>query len=392
MNDNTDQNATTSPAAANYQPPMPTSPPPMPTPPPPPPSAQPPCCPLLHQQPPPRKSRAGKIGCLLAIIFCAIAFFATMAVIGAITSAMDKFDFTSGNTITKPAPKIVTEVIRPGFGLDTIAVISVNGVITSSDIYQAASARRICNELRYAREDDSVVAIIIDMNTPGGEVTASDEILNEVRQCRDAGKPVVTCMHAIGASGGYFIASGSDWIIANRHTFTGSIGVIMSTLNYTALLDKIGVQSEVYRSGAMKDMLNGGRPRTELEKTYVQELILKTFTEFAQVVADGRSKAFANVDAVKAATFADGRVLTGDSALQEGLIDQLGYFDDAIAKATELSNATAPAVVSYSQRASFLDVLLSMKLPGAFDLRQIAPVRGVTIEPGKPYFLAPEFL
>lgn len=385
MNDNTEQFATTSPTAANYQPPAPPPVPPVPP-------APTPCCPLFQQQPPPRKSRAGKIGCLLAIVFCAIAFFATMAVIGAIISAMDKFDFTSGNTITKPAPKIVTEVIRPGFGLDTIAVISVNGVITSSDIYQAASARRICNELRYAREDDSVVAIIIDMNTPGGEVTASDEILNEVRQCRDAGKPVVTCMHALGASGGYFIASGSDWIIANRHTFTGSIGVIMSTLNYTALLDKIGVQSEVYRSGAMKDMLNGGRPRTELEKTYVQELILKTFTEFAQVVADGRSKAFANVDAVKAATFADGRVLTGDSALQEGLIDQLGYFDDAIAKATELSGATAPAIVSYSQRASFLDVLLSMKLPGAFDLRQVAPARGVSIEPGKPYFLAPEFL
>ena len=80
--------------------------------------------------------------------------------------------------------------------------------------------------MRAAREDDNVVAILLDMDTPGGEVVASDEILNQVRACRDAGKPVVTCMRSMGASGGYFIASGSDWIIANRMTFTGSIGVI----------------------------------------------------------------------------------------------------------------------------------------------------------------------
>lgn len=347
----------------------------------------------------PRKSRSSKSGCLLVLLFCGIAFltifatFATMGILGIAATAVEKMDLSTGSGIPKPAPKVVTEVIYPGDNSNTIAVISVKGVITSSETYhQAASARRICYELRYAREDDNVVAIIIDMNTPGGEVTASDEILNELRKCREAGKPVVTCMRALGASGGYFVASGSDWIIANRHTFTGSIGVIMSTLNYTELLDKIGVQAEVYRSGAMKDMLSGSRQHSELEKAYAQELVLKTFNEFAQVVADGRSRVFADVNAVKAASFADGRILTGDGALQEGLVDQLGYFDDAVDKATELSGAIVPAVVSYSRRASFFDVLMSMKLPGTLDLRQLAPVRGVSIEPGKPYFLAPEFL
>ncbi|MGI5925393.1 MAG: signal peptide peptidase SppA [Lentisphaeria bacterium] len=402
MSDNDKQPLNSSPETNNNPAPPPVAvPPPVPpTPPPaaaPPPPTPPPRCPLMPQQPMPRKSRFGKAGCLLWLIV--LVFIATlvtqvtMGLIGIAASVVKKMDLSSGSSLAKAAPKIVTEVIRPGDSSEIIAVIAVNGVITSSDnSYHTANARRICYELRCAREDDSVVAIIIDMNTPGGEVTASDEILNEVRKCRAADKPVVTCMRALGASGGYFVASGSDWIIANRHTFTGSIGVIMSTLNYTELLDKVGVQAEVYRSGAMKDMLSGSRPRSELEKTYAQELILKTFSEFAQVVADGRSKVFADVNAVKAAGFADGRILTGAGALQEGLVDQLGYFDDAIVKAGELSGAIDPAVVSYSRRSSFFDALMSMKQSDALGLRQFAPVRGVSIEPGKPYFLAPEFL
>jgi protease-4 len=396
MNDNNEHNEAQQTTAQNYQAAdqAPPPPPPRPIPPPVPPVNTAPYCPLLHWQAnnPPPKKRFLRTGCLLLLAVFALAFFFVMGSITLFFQALDQLDFSSGSSMLKSGPRILTETLRPGSGHQCIAVINVNGLITSADLYQAASARRICNELRYAREDEQVAAIIIDMNTPGGEVTASDEILNELRQCRAAGKPVITCMRALGASGGYFVASGSDWIIANRHTFTGSIGVIMSSMNYSELLDKIGVQSEIYRSGDMKDMLTGRRPRSEAEKIYVQELIQQSFLAFAQVVAEGRSQIFPDAEAVMAASFADGRVLTGDSALQAGLIDQLGYFDDAIAKAIELSGATDPSVLSYSQRASVFDLLLSMKLPGSFDLRQLVPHRAPSIESGKPYFLAPECL
>ena len=138
--------------------------------------------------------------------------------------------------------------------------------------------------------------------------------------------PVVTCMRSMAPAAAASQREATD--VANRLTFTSSIGVIMPGFNAGAMLDKIGVTPEVYRSGDMKDMLNWSRPRTDKERTYVQSLIAATFKEFAAVVADGR-EAYEDAEAVMEADFADGRVLTGAEALRYQLVDELGYFDDA---------------------------------------------------------------
>jgi protease-4 len=226
------------------------------------------------------------------------------------------------------------------------------------------------------------------MNTPGGEVTASDELHREVLRCRSAGKPVVTCMRSMGASGGYFIAAGSNWIVANRLTLTGSIGVIISTVNYNELFHKVGLESEVYRSGAMKDMLNGARVRRPDEAAYVQSLVNETFREFAAVVAAGRTRYPTAADVI-GSPFGDGRVLSGTRALELGLIDQIGYFDDAVEKARKLSGTLGAKVVRYQRAIRFFDLLLSMKSPKRVDLGALLPAEMRALKPGRLYFLAP---
>lgn len=175
--------------------------------------------------------------------------------------------------------RIHRRVLSVGEGNREIAVIAVKGVIMNAPQYDQASAERIAMELGYARSQNNIVAVILDMDTPGGEVVASDEILQQVKLCRAAGKPVITCIRSLGASGGYFIASGSDWIITNRMSMTGSIGVLIGTVRINQMLDKIGVTAETYRSGNMKDMLSPTGNGSETEKRYVQELVDQTFLE-----------------------------------------------------------------------------------------------------------------
>jgi protease-4 len=270
-----------------------------------------------------------------------------------------------------------------------IALIEVKGVIVFDNVQRYASARRIGRELRAARKDAAVKAIILDMDSPGGEVVASDEIRHQVLACREAGKPVLVCMRSLGASGGYFIASAADWIVANRLTFTGSIGVIISSYQIQGLLEKIGVQPEVYRSGDMKDMLNPSRPRSAAEREYVQGMVQSSFREFCQVVAEGRS-AYEDADAVAQARFADGRILSGQDALQLGLVDQLGYFEDALLKARELAEAPEASLVRFSSTPSFMDFIFSMQQRMPLSLQSLMPQNHFSPEPGKLYYISPE--
>ncbi len=273
-----------------------------------------------------------------------------------------------------------------------IVVIDVKGLIVS-DAYPrgVAAAAQIRRQLTAAQKDRRAVAVILDMDTPGGEVTASDEIHHAVQELRAAGKPVVTCMHTLGASGGYYVACGTDYIIANRLTLTGSVGVIITSFNYQSLFAKLGLRSDVYKSGAMKDILSGARQPTPEEQAYIQRLVDETFTEFAKVVAAGRP--FASVDAVRRAPFADGRVVSGRQALEYRLIDALGYFDDAVAKARELAHAPRARVVRYRRPSALLEMLLS-KADGGWrsGVAALVPVTWRYVMPGRPYYLMREAL
>ncbi|MBR0458022.1 MAG: signal peptide peptidase SppA [Victivallales bacterium] len=372
----------------NNPPPLPSLPPQQPMSPP----------PMQQPPPPPQKQSGGlftglSLGCLLGcgtmlliLLVCAGVFIFG---IFALFESEESENFFDSPTLAKSNVK--QTVIQEGDKNETIAVIAVNGMITRQDNYTVASSRRICKALRNAAGDAKVKAILIDMDTPGGEVTAADEIHREIRKIKAERPklPILTCMHSMGASGGYYVAAATDYIIANQHTFTGSIGVIMSTFNATELMQKIGLQEVTFCSGNMKDMLSMSRPISEKEKEYCNALIQESFTAFAQVVADGR-KEYPDVDAVKAAEFADGRVLSGAHAKELGLVDELGGFDDAIGYATQQASLANPRVVLYSEKGNWMDMLLDTKSNlRPLGVQDALPVKGVQLEAGKMYYLAP---
>jgi protease-4 len=173
-------------------------------------------------------------------------------------------------------------------------------------------------------------------------VTASDVIYDAVCRAR-LKKPVVVYMGSLAASGGYYVSCGGSWLIADDTTLTGSIGVIIETLNYESLLGKVGLQAVVFKSGQFKDMLNGARQMTDAEKTYVQDMVMQTYGKFVGIVARERKLP---EDQLRAG-LADGRVISGRDALKDKLIDQLGQVEDAYDKARELGKAPDAPVVRY---------------------------------------------
>ncbi len=220
---------------------------------------------------------------------------------------------------------------------DRIAVIDVKGTIASegeSFGEVVANSRQIVKLIRAAKDDDSVKAIIVDLDTPGGEVTASDEIYHELKLC---GKPVVAMMNTMAASGGYYVACGANKIVANKFTMTGSIGVIISTVDVSGLLDWAKVKPEFYTSGKMKAMLNPAKPTTEEEAKIVQALVMDAYKEFAGIVSEARN---IPLEKITEGELGDGRVFDGEQALANGLVDQIGYFSTAEDAALELAGLT----------------------------------------------------
>ncbi len=202
-----------------------------------------------------------------------------------------------------------------------------------------------------AEEDRRVKAIILRINSPGGSVVGSDEIYRALRQLK---KPVVASMAEVAASGGYYIACGADYIIANPNTFTGSIGVIAQIPNAAELFDKLGIEAVILRSGPRKAEGNIFEKLSPEAREILQRLIDEAFETFVQVVAEGRDM---SVEEVR--ELADGRVYNGRQALALGLIDALGDLDDAIEKAKELGGIRGePRIIEYRRPPSLWETLL----------------------------------
>jgi len=223
-------------------------------------------------------------------------------------------------------------------------------------------------QLDRARNDPRVKAVILKVDSPGGEVMASDQInqlMIKFQSGKDA-KPVICSMGSLDASGGYYISCASRWIVANRLTLTGSIGVIMEGINYRGLMDKVGVAPVVYKSGKFKDMLSPMRETNEVpaeEHQMVQDLVNDTFQQFKDVVRAGRTAANqANGKDGKTLapnweSIADGRVLSGQQALDYGLVDQVGNFDDAVEKTKDIAGIPDANLVEYRERYDISDLL-----------------------------------
>ena len=237
----------------------------------------------------------------------------------------------------------------PGLGLsgDHVAVLELEGVISDS--------KDFVDQLKEYGNRPGVRSVVIRINSPGGGVAASQEIYEAIKKFRsESKKKVVVSMASVAASGGYYVACAADRIFANPGTITGSIGVIAEWYNYGDLLRWAKMQSIVIKSGAFKDAGSATRPLTEEEKVYFQDLISNMYNQFVSAVASSRKM---KEDSVR--KLADGRVYTGQQAKSDGLIDEIGTLQDAIAEAGKLAGirGTPKTVSPIKKKFSILDLL-----------------------------------
>ena len=238
-----------------------------------------------------------------------------------------------------------------GEGSDKILLIDISGALSTSQesgIFSEPSLpARLKEELTIAEKDDHIKAIILRINSPGGTVTSSDIVYHELQEFkRKRDVPIITSIMDIGASGGYYVAMASDYIFAHPSTITGSIGVIMLTLNAEGLLEKVGIQPAAIVSGPNKSMGSPFRAMKDDERAIFQDVIDRLYERFLAVVKEGRP----NLSATEIRDLADGRIYTADLAKAEGLIDEIGYIDDAIAQAKKHAKLTDAQVVTYTRR------------------------------------------
>lgn len=205
-----------------------------------------------------------------------------------------------------------------------VGIVELKGLIVSSE--------SVLKHLTEFRNDPNVKSIVLRIESPGGAVGAAQEIYQEIDRT-NAVKPVVASMGSMGASGGYYAALGANIIMANPGTMTGSIGVIVKFPNLEGLFEKIGYKSEVIKSGPLKDTGASNRPLTEDERNVMQGLIDNVYSQFVRDIAAARS-----LPAETILELADGRIYSGEQAVELGLIDQLGNFTDAITIAAEMGD------------------------------------------------------
>lgn len=264
----------------------------------------------------------------------------------------------SGSAKTPFQEKVLVEG-----GPSKIVLIEVHGAIMEGAASPFAMGPGIVEsavkQLQTASADSNVKAVILSVDSPGGGVTASDVIHHAVQAVRDAGKPVVVHMRDLAASGGYYISAPANTIIASPTTVTGSIGVILSTFNAQTLVeDKLGIKQDNIVSGPHKDILSMTRAMTPEERAILQAIVDDMYKRFVDIVQQGRN-GHANFPADRAGVekIADGRVYTAGQALKLGLVDAIGYRDEAIAEARKLANAPDAQVIQYHRVTGLLSAL-----------------------------------
>src|SRR6266571_7927977 len=249
--------------------------------------------PLITPPPPPRPPRPGSAWMKIAIVLGILLVFSVLSNLGHLVHGVT-VRAKSGRQAREHLEEVTFENNQ---SKNKIAVLDIAGIISSEpwDRSTHSLVDLISDQLRLAGEDNSAKAVVLRVDSPGGEVLASDEIYRAIADFETHyKKPVVASMGGLAASGGYYVSAPCRWIVANELTITGSIGVIMHSYNYRGLMDKIGLRPEVFKSGKFKDMLSGSKREEEItqeEKQMVQDLVNETFERFKTVVADGRSLA-----------------------------------------------------------------------------------------------------
>ncbi|MCF6154274.1 MAG: signal peptide peptidase SppA [Candidatus Brocadia sp.] len=296
----------------------------------------------------------------LASFFFLCTLFLFMLFIGSLV--LSKALITSTATKDK---KQVFETVVGGSGESKIAIIPIKGILSNESaeglfIEKPSIVEVVKQQLEQATDDAHVKAILLEVDSPGGGITASDIIYNQITKFKaETQKKVVVYMQDIAASGGYYISSAADAIVAHPTTITGSIGVIMPLINVAELINRYGIKDNSIASGNLKEIGSPLKQMTADEAAVLKGIIDEMYMQFVKVVSTGR-----NLDIEEVKKIADGRIYTGKQALDKGLVDQLGYPEDAIALTKKLARLTEATIVRYEEHYGLADLfgLMSGKI------------------------------
>ncbi|HIE29695.1 TPA: signal peptide peptidase SppA [Candidatus Poribacteria bacterium] len=251
----------------------------------------------------------------------------------------------------------IVVIVNPLSGIGPkVAVIEITGTITNSE--------PIIEQIHRYRDNPSVKSIVLRINSPGGAVVPTQEIYAELGKLKaKTGKKIVASMGNTAASGGYYIACAADEIFANPGTLTGSIGVIMQIITAEGLLKKVGVGSEIIKSGKFKDTGSPMRTMTDEERAILQETIDDVHTQFVDAVFESRQHK--GLTRERIVDYADGRIFSGQQAFERNLVDELGDLQDAIKRAGELGGIKGePRVIKHRRRKSLMEKILGVSVEG----------------------------
>ncbi len=288
------------------------------------------------------------------------------------------------------APETYEEEYVSGEGTDKIAVIPVEGTISPTDSGVAGTVATTTPEgmrdaLRQAEEDESVKAVVLEINSPGGGTTASDQMYRDILEFKESsGKPVLGSMGGTAASGGYYIATAADEILAEETTLTGSLGVILQLPNFTEAADKIGFEQNIIKSGEFKDMGSSFRDITPQERKIFQSIVDESYDEFVEVIVEGR-----DLPEQRVREIADGRIYSGKQARDLGLVDELGDLEAAVQNARERASVDEATVVRYVQTPGFAELLRSRLAPQEPEAVQVLKAAGVSLKAEPQYLYLP---
>ena len=312
--------------------------------------------------PPVRKfpHRDSSNGCLLAVIFT-LGFFAIFIIGGAIllrgsAQVAGKFLEKASESVSaaRNANNIYEEVLVNGDTASRIAVIPITGAIygTGNAYYGAGTVNWVTSLLRKISEDDTVKAVILHIDSPGGGLSASDIIHNEIQQLQNKGKKIIVNVDQLCASGGYYIAAPADYIVAGPTALIGSFGVIMEHVEVTGLLEKLGIVVDPLKSTDSKDIGSPFRKMTPEEKTYFQHVLTTYHNRFIDIIVSGRK-----LPREKVEKLANGKIYLAEEALNYGLIDEIGYFNSSLKEAKKACTVDYPEIFTYKKQLSFMNLL-----------------------------------
>jgi protease-4 len=277
---------------------------------------------------------------------------AWLAATGCITVTVDLFE----------EAKPLKERVVSGAGRDKLLLLEISGFISEGprrglrSLWAGTEAGRIKEELDKAAKDHRIKGVVMRINSPGGMVGGADQIYHEILAFkREHRLPVVACLMGVAASGGYYVAQAADAIVAQPTGITGSIGVVAMKPNVRGLMDKMGVDREVVKSGRFKDFWSPFKPATPEEKELMQGVIDDFHARFVEVVAAGR-----RLPAARVRPLADGRIYTAAQAKEWGLVDKLGYLDDAVSLAKEKAGLEEARVVLYHRPGTWRPTVYSL--------------------------------